>query len=81
MKVWVLIIDDEVYGVFKNAQKANEKALAELYHHACDYNYPSTDYKEAFDDLVDTFNRRESSGFFGTSLLDWEISVVESELS
>lgn len=81
MKVWVLIIDEQVCGVFKNAEDAFKSAKVELHDHACDYNYPIADYATALDDLYDTFNERESTGFFGTSLLDWEISVTESELS
>ena len=29
MKVWVLMVDGEVWGVFKNAEKALEKAKTE----------------------------------------------------
>ena len=81
MKVWVLIIDEQVCGVFKNAEDAFKSAKIELYDHACDYSYMVADYAPALDDLYDTFNNRESTGYFGTSLLDWEISVTESELS
>lgn len=81
MKVWVLIIDGEVFGVFKDAEKALEEAKSRLYDHACLYDYPLTDYQEALDTLVRFFNERETYGFFGTCLLDWEISVTESELS
>jgi len=55
MKVWVLVIDEQVCGVFKNA--------------------------EALDNLYNTFDQKDSTGYFGTFLLDWEISVTESELS
>ena len=47
MKVWVLMVDGEVWGVFKNAEKALEKAKTELYHHACVYGYPPDEYEEA----------------------------------
>ena len=81
MKVWVLIIDTEVCGVFKNAEDAFKSAKVELHDHACDYNYPITDYAEALDNLYNTFDQKDSTGYFGTFLLDWEISVTESELS
>ena len=81
MKVWVLIIDDEICGVFKNAEDALESAKINLYDHACSYNYPLTDYNEALNTLMRFFNERETYGFFGTALLDWDISVTESELS
>lgn len=81
MKVWVLIIDSEVFGVFKNAEDALEEAKIRLYDHACLYNYSHTDYQEALDTLIRFFNERNTYGFFGTALLDWDISVTESELS
>ena len=81
MKVWVLIIDEQICGVFKNAEDAFKSAKINLHDHACDYNCPITDYAPALDDLYDTFDNKDSTGFFGTALLDWEISVTESELS
>ena len=81
MKVWVLIIDGEVFGVFKNAEDALEEAKTRLYVHVCDYNYSLNEYKEALDTLGKFFNERGTYGFFGTALLDWDISITESELN
>lgn len=81
MKVWVLMVDSEIWGVFKNAEKALEKAKTELYHHACVYDYPPDEYEEARNTLIKFFNERETYGFFGTCFLDWEISITESELN
>lgn len=63
MKVWVLMVDSEIWDVFKSAVKALEKAKTELYHHACVYGYPPDEYEEARNTLVKFSTKERLTAF------------------